>query len=110
MGTRSSFIKRVLRRAAVAILWLVLARVIWVVWPYLSTNENPSLRVPCARGMFNCTLDAQRTFWNYNTDLSGLLVTHVLSALIVGLIIFVVYAYIKAHKSRREIAMSTHTP
>jgi hypothetical protein len=88
----------------------VLARILWNIWPYLSVNSNPSLSTHCDKRITSCILDAKRTFWNYNTDLGGYIVTHLLAVLIIGLAVSIVKAYIKDRKNKQIMAAGFRAP
>jgi hypothetical protein len=69
---RSSFIVDLVVPAVLVLGWLTLVHVIWIAQPSMSANLNPVLPVHCNSEMlFDCTMEAERTFWNYNTDMDG---------------------------------------
>jgi len=90
MTKRSSFDIMVGAIAIVLILaWLALARMIWIAQPSMSANLNPTLPIHCSSEMlFDCTVEAERTFWNYNTDFEGLEYTHGWAAVIIVACVF----------------------
>lgn len=92
MAKRSSFdvLLGIAVLAVVVFGWLTMVRVIWIAEPSKSANLNPSLPVNCSSEMlFNCTMEAERTFWNYNTDSEGAFYTQGIAAVAMIILLIV---------------------
>lgn len=72
-----------------ALLLHAIARFVWVwhpAWMLFRDNNNntsPLCQVP-SWGLWDCPPEVPRDFWNYNTDLVGVIMSHLLAVLLVG--------------------------